>query len=112
VNDRPYVASSLMSVAIAQVLGSALAGTSRERSDLANMPIPLAARISVLPCRGGEQFLRRLFEPLGYRINAKRHPLDEQFTEWGEGPYFTVELSHDAIRLHEMHWESKRWSGL
>src|SRR5207253_1280983 len=31
VNDRPYVASSLMSVAIAQVFGSALAGTSRER---------------------------------------------------------------------------------
>jgi hypothetical protein len=35
VNDRPYVASSFMSVAIAQVFGSALAGRSRERQVLA-----------------------------------------------------------------------------
>ena len=31
VNDRPYVASSFLSVAISQVLGSALSGSSRER---------------------------------------------------------------------------------
>src|SRR6476660_9624889 len=31
VNDRPYVASSFLSVAIAQVHGSALSGSSRER---------------------------------------------------------------------------------
>jgi 3' terminal RNA ribose 2'-O-methyltransferase Hen1 len=94
VNDRPYVASSFLSVAIARVLGSALSGTSRERPELATTPIPLLARVSVLPCRGGEGLLRRLFEPLGYQVNATRHPLDEQFPEWGEGPYFTVELSH------------------
>src|SRR3954471_7040751 len=34
VNDRPYVASSFMSVAIAQVFGSALSGTSRDRPEL------------------------------------------------------------------------------
>src|ERR1044071_8916052 len=60
VNDRPYVASSFMSVAIGQVFSSALAGTSRERSELANQEIPLEARISVLPCRGGEILLRGL----------------------------------------------------
>ena len=66
VNDRPYVASSFLSVAIARVLGSALAGTSRERPELANTPIPLVARLSVLPARGGgEELLGRLFEPLG-----------------------------------------------
>ena len=53
VNDRPYVASSFMSVAIAQVFGSALGGTSRERLQLAETPIPLVAEITVLPCRGG-----------------------------------------------------------
>ena len=94
VNDRPYVASSFMSVAIAQVFGSALAGTSKERPKLADTPIPLRARISVVPCRGGESLLRLLFEPLGYAVAATHHPLDEQFPDWGEGPYYTVELSH------------------
>src|SRR5215218_6921234 len=96
VNDRPYVASSFLSVAIAQVFASALSGHSRERADLVNTPIPLHARIGVLPCRGGEALLRRLFEPLGYAVTATRQPLDEQFPEWGEGPYFTVELSGTA----------------
>jgi hypothetical protein len=49
VNDRPYVASSFLSVAIAQVYGSALAGPSKERSELADTPIPLEARLAVLP---------------------------------------------------------------
>src|SRR4051812_48288155 len=101
VNDRPYVASSFLSVAIPQVFSSALAGTSRERQALADTAIPLVARLGVLPCRGGEPLLRRLFEPIGYRIVATRHPLDERFPEWGEGPYFTVELSH-TIELHRL----------
>lgn len=92
VNDRPYVASSLMSVAIAQVFGSAMSGRSKERADLVDVPIPLTARIDVLPVRGGEDLLRRIFEPLGYRVTSTRHPLDEQFPEWGEGPYFSVQL--------------------
>jgi hypothetical protein len=62
VNDRPYVASSFLSVAIAQVFGSALAGTSRDRPALAETPLPLEATMAVLPCRGGEGLLRRLFE--------------------------------------------------
>src|ERR687894_3093164 len=49
VNDRPYVASSFLSVAISRVLRSALAGTSRERPELAGTALPLEARISVLP---------------------------------------------------------------
>src|SRR5215216_2709071 len=46
VNDRPYVASSFLSVAIAQLFGSALSGKSKDRPELAAMPIPLEARIS------------------------------------------------------------------
>src|SRR5256885_8092233 len=49
VNDRPYVASSFMSVAIARVLGSALGGRSKDRSQLAQQAIPLEAGISLLP---------------------------------------------------------------
>ena len=101
VNDRPYVASSFLSVAIAQVFGSALSGTSRERPELAKTPIPLAVRLSVLPCRGGEVLLRRLFEPLGYAVAAARHALDERFPDWGEGPYYTVELAH-TLTIHDL----------
>ncbi len=86
VNDRPYVASSFMSVAIAQVLGSALDGRSKDRPELAQTSIPLEAVIEVLPCRGGDGFLREVFEPLGYRVEAVRYPLDERFPEWGESP--------------------------
>lgn len=96
VSDRPYAASSFLSVAIAQVLSSALAGTSRDRPQLAETAIPLTARIAPLPCRGGERLLRSLFEPLGYHVTATRHPLDERFPEWGDSAYFTVELS--AVR--------------
>lgn len=92
VNDRPYVASSFMSVAIAKVYRSALSGNSKDRPVLVKTPIPLAVKLSTLPCRGGEKFLRRLFEPLGYSVQAKRLLLDTQFPDWGESRYFTVTL--------------------
>src|SRR5881227_1859336 len=90
VNDRPYAASSFMSVAIAQVFGSALQGRCKDRPELAATAIPLTARIDVLPVRGGERFLRGVFEPLGYEVEASRYPLDEKFPEWGDSPYYSV----------------------
>src|SRR5438477_831184 len=75
VNDRPYVASSFLSVAIAQVFGSALAGRCRERPEAAEAELPLEAKIVPLPCRGGEPLLRRLFEPLGYNVTNEHSPL-------------------------------------
>ncbi|WP_414575239.1 3' terminal RNA ribose 2'-O-methyltransferase Hen1 [Anabaena sp. CCY 9402-a] len=94
VNDRPYVASSFMSVAIAQVFSTALGGRSKDKPELAQTPLPLVAKLSVLPCRGGEGFLRQLFEPLGYTVKATGHVLDAKFPEWGESKYFTVELQN------------------
>jgi 3' terminal RNA ribose 2'-O-methyltransferase Hen1 len=93
VNDRPYAASSFLSVAIAEVFGSALAGRSKERPELADAPLPLCVTLSALPCRGGQEFLRKLFEPLGYTVSARRLPLDEKFPDWGESAYHRVELS-------------------
>jgi 3' terminal RNA ribose 2'-O-methyltransferase Hen1 len=93
VNDRPYVASSFMSVAISQVFGTAMGGRCKDRPELVATPIPLTARLDVLPVRGGEEFLRRVFEPLGYAVEAVQHPLDEQFPEWGDSPYFSVTIS-------------------
>jgi 3' terminal RNA ribose 2'-O-methyltransferase Hen1 len=94
VNDRPYVASSFLSVAIADVFGSALAGKSKDRPELVERAIPLQAHVSVARSRaGGEELLKRLFEPLGYSVETKRFPLDEKFPEWGESPYFALTLS-------------------
>lgn len=101
VNDRPYAASSFLSVAISRVFGSALAGKSRDRPTLTDVALPLRAKLAVLPCRGGEDLLRRLFEPLGYAVSAQPHPLDEQFPDWGRSPYFTVELAAE-VRLRDL----------
>ncbi|HWL34225.1 MAG TPA: 3' terminal RNA ribose 2'-O-methyltransferase Hen1 [Gaiellaceae bacterium] len=101
VNDRPYVASSFLSVAIARVFGTALGGTCSARPELPEQPLPLCARLAALPCAGGEGVLRGLFEPLGYAVRAVEHPLDEQFPEWGESRYFTVELDGE-LRLREL----------
>src|SRR5262245_15683391 len=93
VNDRTYVTSSFLSVAIARTLGSALKGQSKDRPDLVKTPIPLEITLPVLPCRGGEGFLRRIFEPLGYDVSAQPMPLDEKFPEWGASQYFRVRLT-------------------
>ena len=92
VNDRPYAASSFLSVAIADVFGTALSGNSKERTELVNVAMPFHVIFSALPCRGGEPFLRSLFEPLGYKVAATRLPLDTRFPEWGESAYFRVEM--------------------
>ena len=101
VNDRPYAASSFLSVAIAEVFSTAMSGRSRERPELAETPLPIVAELAVVPCRGGEGMLRRLFEPLGYEVTATRHALDEQFPEWGDSAYFTVGLQ-GTVRLCDL----------
>ncbi|MBI3946260.1 MAG: 3' terminal RNA ribose 2'-O-methyltransferase Hen1 [Armatimonadetes bacterium] len=101
VNDRPYAASSFLSVALAKVFGSGLAGRCAARPDLAEAVLPLKARLAAAPCRGGEALLRRLFEPLGYRVSARQHPLDEEFPEWGESALFAVELEGEC-RLRDL----------
>jgi 3' terminal RNA ribose 2'-O-methyltransferase Hen1 len=92
VNDRPYVASSFLAVAIARIFGTALSGRSKERPELAERALPFEVRLPVLPCRGGEAFLRKLFEPLGYALEATSLALDETVPAWGASRYFAVVL--------------------
>lgn len=101
VNDRPYVASSFLSVALARLFGTAMGGRCQARPELAATPIPLEAKIAALPCRGGEDLLRRLFEPLGYRVTAEPHLLDSAFPEWGPSPYLNVTL-RSVCRLSDL----------
>jgi 3' terminal RNA ribose 2'-O-methyltransferase Hen1 len=101
VNDRPYAASSFLSVAISRIYGSALGGRSKEKAELVESSIPLEAHLPSLPCRGGESFLRELFEPLGYEVGATSHLLDPRFPDWGESPYYSVTLRAET-RLQDL----------
>ncbi len=101
VNDRPYVASSFMSVAINRVFRTAMSGKSKQRQELMDQGIPLEAVVHALPCRANEEFLRELFEPLGYNVGITPYVLDEKFPEWGNSPYFTLRLKK-TCPLHEL----------
>ena len=75
VTDRPYVAGSLLSVAITRTLGSALAGQSADRPDRVDEAMPLVAMLAAVHAPGGEGAIRKAFEPLGYAVAI----------EWSEG---------------------------
>ena len=98
VNDRPYAASSFMSVAMARTLRDAMAGKAPEREALAQLPIPLELTVTPLPCRGGDEIVQRLFEPLGYTVRTESVPLDDKHPDWGDSPYRTLQLS-GTLRL-------------
>lgn len=101
VNDRPYVASSFLTTAIAKVYGSALNGACKERPELAIQAIPLRVELSVVHAKGGLSVIQRFFEPLGYIIDAQNYALDEQFPEWGNSNYFKLILTN-TISLQQL----------
>lgn len=98
VNDRPYAASSLLAVALRTVFASALRGVCDKLPERAANPLPLRIEVPVLPARGGEPLVRRLFEPLGWTVAAEPVALDEQFPEWGDSRYVRLVLEGE-LRL-------------
>jgi 3' terminal RNA ribose 2'-O-methyltransferase Hen1 len=92
VNDRPYAASSLLSVAMARSLRTAMSGISKERPELAGQAIPLEAIVAPLPARGGERLVRELFEPLGWKVDIE--PIEGAGGQ--RSPYVTLRLSGSA----------------
>jgi 3' terminal RNA ribose 2'-O-methyltransferase Hen1 len=102
VNDRPYVASSYLTVALGRVFGTALSGRCQERPELVDTKLPLEVTVEVVRARGGVELLRKLFVPLAYEVTAAAIPLDETFPEWGERSYVRLTLQaqitvHDAL---------------
>jgi 3' terminal RNA ribose 2'-O-methyltransferase Hen1 len=98
VNDRPYAASSMLAMALKDVFRTALTGVCAARPDLAASAIPLDVHVPAVPCRGGADLLRRLFEPMGWTVAATSSPLDPTIPEWGDSRYLDVRLTGD-IRL-------------
>lgn len=95
VNDRPYVASSFMSVALSKAFSTAMNGKCNNRPELLGIEMPFEVKITVLSApKGGEMLIKRLFEPLGYQVRTERHILDEQYPNWGESKYFSLRLVH------------------
>lgn len=101
VNDRPYVASSFLSVAIAKIFRSALNGRCKSHEKLVEEKLYLEATVSMLPSNGGEELIRKLFEPLGYNLEIANYPLDEKFPEWGNSKLYSVEL-FNSVRLKDL----------
>ncbi|NUT95039.1 MAG: 3' terminal RNA ribose 2'-O-methyltransferase Hen1 [Saccharothrix sp.] len=67
VNDRPYVAGSLFTVALGSVFRTAMNGRSQSRAELAATPIPLRVHVPVLPFA----LVERLFTPLGWAVEVE-----------------------------------------
>jgi 3' terminal RNA ribose 2'-O-methyltransferase Hen1 len=98
VNDRPYAASSMLAVAIKEVFRTALTGRCASHQELADSPIPLELHVPALPCRGGVELARRVFEPLGWQVAATAVPLDPEIGGWGESRYLDIRLT-GSVRL-------------
>lgn len=102
VNDRPYVASSFMSVAIAKAFSTAMNGKCEKRPELVEQVMPFDVTVSVIPAsKGGEFLIRKLFEPLGYIVSLEQYILDANFPEWGQSKYFTLKLTGN-LKLKEL----------
>ncbi|HEX8511110.1 MAG TPA: 3' terminal RNA ribose 2'-O-methyltransferase Hen1 [Propionibacteriaceae bacterium] len=93
VNDRPYAASSMLSVALARVFSTAMTGRCDARPRLGGLAVPLEVHVPALPSRGGAALVERLFAPLGWAVTAQPIPLDPQVPAWGDSPYVDLRLS-------------------
>ena len=63
VNDRPYVASSFMSVALSKAFSTAMNEKCSNKPELVNQELELEVKIDVLPTpRGGERLIRQFFD--------------------------------------------------
>jgi 3' terminal RNA ribose 2'-O-methyltransferase Hen1 len=100
VNDRPYAAASMLAVAAKDVFSTAMTGRCDARPEAAAAPLPLEIGIPALSCRGGAGLVRRVFEPLGWQVEAGATELDPEFPDWGESRYLGVRLSGE-MRLKD-----------
>ncbi|GAB3620339.1 3' terminal RNA ribose 2'-O-methyltransferase Hen1 [Glutamicibacter endophyticus] len=101
INDRPYAASSLLSVALGKVMRSAMSGQSESHPELATAPLPLKLAVPVISTRADADgdLVRRLFEPLGWHIESSPIELDENYPQWGASHYRSLELTGN-VPLH------------
>ncbi|WP_218119843.1 3' terminal RNA ribose 2'-O-methyltransferase Hen1 [Actinopolyspora mzabensis] len=84
VNDRPYVASSLLAVALGKVFRTALAARCEARPELVTRAVPLRIELPAVPHGRERELPRRLFEPLGWEVEHEvLHDPDRGETRYG-----------------------------
>ncbi len=93
VNDRPYAASSMLSVALGKVFRTALSGRCDARPELVERAVPIDVHVPAMPSRGGSDLVQRMFAPLGWSVSTTAIALDEQVPSWGPSPYVDLRLS-------------------
>ncbi|MCX4685587.1 3' terminal RNA ribose 2'-O-methyltransferase Hen1 [Kitasatospora purpeofusca] len=110
VGDRPYAASSVFAAVLRAVfrqpLGQ-LSGTPESSGTDGDDALPLEIELPVVradrepePAPGGGDgaaLARRLFEPLGWRVEAAELPLDAEAVPGGS-PYLRLRLTAPAVR--------------
>ncbi len=92
VNDRPYVASSLTSVALKTAFATAMSGRCQMLPERVGEKLRWEVALPAVACDAGEDLIRRIFAPLGYNVTAARLPLDTQFPAWGQADLYSVRL--------------------
>lgn len=92
INDRPYVASSFLSTAIAKVFGTAMNGRCTKKPELVHHKIDLKIKLPVILSSGGEIDIHKIFEPLGYHVETHPITLNGNSGYNYERQYFSLEL--------------------
>ncbi|MEM6341004.1 MAG: 3' terminal RNA ribose 2'-O-methyltransferase Hen1 [Pseudomonadota bacterium] len=81
VNDRPFVASSFLSVAMGRAFAQTMAGKSKDRQALADRALPFEIRVVPVALSDDLDLFKRLFEPLGYTILSPSEVCKEQVVD-------------------------------
>src|SRR5262249_39169574 len=92
VNDRPYVASSLVSVALNVAFSTAMAGRSKQKSERFLERMQWHITLPAVACDAGQTPITIIFAPLGYAVATARLPLDVRFPAWGQADLYAVTL--------------------
>ncbi|WP_253888549.1 3' terminal RNA ribose 2'-O-methyltransferase Hen1 [Actinokineospora diospyrosa] len=93
VDDRTYASGSLLAVALGSVFRTAMTGRCDARPELPGTAIPLSVHLPAVACNGGADLAERLFAPLGWQVDARPVPLDEQMPGWGDSRYLDLRLT-------------------
>lgn len=96
INDRPYVASSLFSVALGKLFRSALNGDCPSRPELVELQWPVDVTVPAAPLGPDHGLAERLFGPLGYRVDVDVPPVDPEIPTWGSAEVGTLRIRGTA----------------
>ncbi|HEV2237608.1 MAG TPA: methyltransferase, partial [Ktedonobacterales bacterium] len=93
VNDRPYVANSLTSVALNVAFRTAMGGVCKALPERVAEPMRWDVMLPAVACDAGAESIAAIFAPLGYDVATERLPLDPTFPAWGPSDVYAVRLA-------------------